>query len=60
MTGYKEVLVAVDLSDDLTESLRGAVEKVGAGANVSIVHVLEPAPTFSTAPLSDSVRSSER
>ena len=43
MTGYKEVLVAVDLSDDLTESLRGAVEKVGAGANVSIVHVLEPA-----------------
>ncbi len=43
MVGYKEVLVAVDLSDDLTGALKSAVEKVGAGANVSIVHVLEPA-----------------
>ena len=43
MAGYKEVLVAVDLSDDLTGALKGAVEKVGAGANISIVHVLEPA-----------------
>jgi universal stress protein A len=43
MTGYKEVLVAVDLSDDLTAGLQGAVEKVADGANVSIVHVLEPA-----------------
>ena len=43
MAGYKEVLVAVDLSDDLTGALKGAVEKLGAGANVSVVHVLEPA-----------------
>ncbi len=43
MAGYKEVLVAVDLSDDLIEVLKAAVEKVGSGANVSIVHVLEPA-----------------
>ena len=43
MAGYKEVLVAVDLSDDLIEVLKAAVEKVARGANVSIVHVLEPA-----------------
>jgi universal stress protein A len=43
MTGYKEVLVAVDLSDDLIGVLQRAVERVGAGATVSIVHVLEPA-----------------
>ncbi len=43
MANYKEVLVAVDLSDDLIDVLKAAVEKVGSGANVSIVHVLEPA-----------------
>lgn len=43
MSGYKEVLVAVDLSDDLTGALKAAVEKVATGANLSLVHVLEPA-----------------
>ena len=43
MAGYKQVLVAVDLSDDLSAALQGAVERVGAGAAISIVHVLEPA-----------------
>jgi len=43
MSGYKEVLVAVDLSDDLTGTLKAAVEKVATGANLSLVHVLEPA-----------------
>ena len=43
MAGYKEVLVAVDLSDDLTGALKAAVEKAAAGANLSLVHVLEPA-----------------
>ena len=40
---YKEVLVAVDLSDDVNSALQRAVERVGAGATVSLVHVLEPA-----------------
>ncbi len=43
MAGYKEVLVAVDLSDGSSGALQRAVEQVGAGATVSIVHVLEPA-----------------
>ena len=43
MSGYKEVLVALDLSDDLTGTLKAAVEKVATGANLSLVHVLEPA-----------------
>jgi len=43
MSGYKEVLVAVDLSDDLTGALKAAVGKVATGANLSLVHVLEPA-----------------
>jgi universal stress protein A len=43
MAGYNEVLVAVDLSDDLSDALHRAVERVGTGAIVSIVHVLEPA-----------------
>ncbi len=43
MAGYKEVLVAVDLSDDLSGSLQRAVDQVSAGATVSVVHVLEPA-----------------
>ncbi len=59
MAGYKEVLVAVDLADDqLSSALLRAVERVGAGATVSIVHVLEPAyyyygmePALGTLPL---------
>ncbi len=43
MAGYREVLVAVDLSDDLTGALKAAVDKAAAGANLSLVHVLEPA-----------------
>ena len=37
MSGYKEVLVAVDLSDDLTGALKAAVEKVATGANLGSV-----------------------
>ena len=50
MSGYKEVLVAVDLSDDLTGTLKAAVEKVATGANLSLVHVLEPAYYYGMEP----------
>ncbi len=43
MAGYKEVLVAVDLSDDANSALQRAVERVAGGATLSLVHVLEPA-----------------
>ena len=43
MERYKHVLLAVDLSGELDESLRRAIARVGDGANLSIVHVLEPA-----------------
>ena len=43
MAGYKNVLAAVDLAGDMDEALQRAIERVGTGATLSIVHVLEPA-----------------
>ena len=43
MAGYKNVLAAVDLAGDMNEALQRAIERVGTGATLSIVHVLEPA-----------------
>jgi universal stress protein A len=43
MAGYKNVLVAVDLAGDMDEALKRAIERVGDGATLSVVHVLEPA-----------------
>ena len=43
MANYQNVLIAVDLSGDRDDALRTAIERVGAGASLSLVHVLEPA-----------------
>lgn len=43
MAGYKNVLVAVDLAGDMDEALQRAVARVGEGAELSLVHVMEPA-----------------
>ena len=43
MERYKHVLLAVDLSGEIDESLSRAVARVSDGATLSVVHVLEPA-----------------
>ena len=43
MAGYNNVLIAVDLAGDMDPVIERAVERVGEGATLSIVHVLEPA-----------------
>ncbi len=44
MSGYRNVLAAVDLAGDMDDALRRAIERtVTDGATLSIVHVLEPA-----------------
>jgi universal stress protein A len=42
MTEYKNVLVAVDLAGEAALVLQRAVDRVVAGGQLSIVHVLEP------------------
>jgi universal stress protein A len=43
MERYQHILLAVDLSGEIDEALQRAVARVGDGAKLSIVHVLEPA-----------------
>jgi universal stress protein A len=42
MTGYKNILVAVDLAGATDPVLQRAVDRVASGGQLSIVHVLEP------------------
>jgi universal stress protein A len=43
VTGYQNVLVAVDLAGDMDAALQRAIERFQGNATLSIVHVLEPA-----------------
>jgi len=43
MERYDNILLAVDLSGELDGPIARAVARVGSGATLSIVHVLEPA-----------------
>ena len=43
MERYENILLAVDLSGELDGPIASAVARVGHGATLSIVHVLEPA-----------------
>jgi len=43
MERYDNILLAVDLSGELDEPVTRAVARVGSGATLSVVHVLEPA-----------------
>jgi len=42
MERYENILIAVDLSGELDGPIQRAVARVGSGATLSIVHVLEP------------------
>ncbi|HET6473647.1 MAG TPA: universal stress protein [Pseudomonadales bacterium] len=43
MERYENILLAVDLAGELDEPIARAVARVGHGATLSVVHVLEPA-----------------
>jgi universal stress protein A len=42
VAGYKNILVAVDLAGASDQVLQRAVDRVAAGGQLSVVHVLEP------------------